>query len=571
MDWHPATTDAVTWRYNRQDSTAFNAGVGGLSTVEHGRSSRDDYWGVAAAWTRIAGAGAANEMRGVFNRARPQGFVNAGPTFEIQRPTGVLGAPPNHGLIGEEWIQFIDNLTLARGAHTAKIGVTYSNIRFFGDFRNLRDGQYLFTTDRPLDLSDPSTHPLQFIALEGGTAWDERANVVGLFAQDDWRVTPRFTVSYGIRYDSDDSLAISGARRVHTLSPRLGIAWALDRRARTMLRASAGILHDSEHTNLATIFILNNLLVDRAVVLSGNPAFGGAFNPFLDPADPIGSDARLRAVLAEAFAAGRTPDLDALDVPGFARSVDAIDPDFTVPENRQVVLGVSRALTPHMAVAADLVYSRAQSLLVWRERNLSREGARIDPDFGSKSVADSTGTARYRALALRWDMRRPGHHAGLSYTWARCDDDTSGILSGNSATNPFDLEVDAGPCDTDTRHTLVVRGGTRLPFGIEVSTIFNARSALPYSAVTSDPLPLFTRYEPRNRRRGDSFLSWDVRVGRTTSVTDRLSATLFLESFNVLDHTNISTFVSNASSPQFGQAAEASEPRRLQLGVRFDF
>lgn len=571
VDWHPSATDIVNWRYNRQDSSDFNAGVGGLSTVEHGRSSEDAYWGIAGAWTRILNAGTTNEVRGLFNRAHPEGKGNAGQTFEIQRPSGLLGAPVNYGAIGEEWIQLVDNLSFVRGAHSVKFGVTYSNVRYFGNFRNFRDGQYTFTTDRPVNLSDPSTHPLQFVIVEGGTTWDEHANVLGVFGQDSWRVAPRLTLNYGIRYDTDDSLAVSGAKRVHTVSPRLGIAWSLDREGRTVVRASGGFFHDSEHTNLANVFILNNLLLDRALILNGNPALAGLFNPFYDPRDPAGSAARLRQFLAEAFAQGRIPDLSSLAVRSLPRSVNGIDSDFTVPVNRQLVVGISRELTRSMAVSADFVYSKAKSLLVWRDQNLSRQGTAIDANFASKTFAGSVGEGSYRALALRFDLRQAKGYAGLSYTWANCEDNTSSTLGGNTATNPFNLEVDAGSCDTDIRHTLVVRGSASLPLGFEVSSILSARGPPPYSATTSAPLPRFTRFEPRNGRRGDGFFSWDVRIGRSTRITKHVSARLFLEAFNVLNHSNFSAFVANASSAQFGQPSEALAPRRLQVGLRVDF
>ncbi len=131
--------------------------------------------------------------------------------------------------------------------------------------------------------------------------------------------------------------------------------------------------------------------------------------------------------------------------------------------------------------------------------------------------------------------------------------------------------MDAGPCDTDVRHTLVARGGASLPLGFEVSSILTARSPPPYAATTSTPLVIFTRYEPRNRRRGTGFFSWDVRLGRNTRITSRLSARLFVEAFNVLNHRNFSTYVANVSSAQFGRPSEAFAPRRVQLGLRLDF
>jgi hypothetical protein len=117
---------------------------------------------------------------------------------------------------------------------------------------------------------------------------------------------------------------------------------------------------------------------------------------------------------------------------------------------------------------------------------------------------------------------------------------------------------------------LVMRGGAHLPRGLEASSIFTARSAPPYSAVTSASLPLFTRYEPRNRRRGSDFFSWDIRLGRETRIK-RLFARVFLEAFNVLNHRNFSAFVANVLSAQFGHVSDAFPPRRLQIGMRMDF
>jgi hypothetical protein len=295
------------------------------------------------------------------------------------------------------------------------------------------------------------------------------------------------------------------------------------------------------------------------------------FNPFHDPQDPAGSAARLAQFLGDAFADGRAPDLRTVSARALAASVNGIDPDFTVPENRQLTLGVAHELARGMAVSADLVYSRPRSLLVWRNENVTREGRPIDPEVGGKIFAGSLASARYRALALRYDLRRAGGFAGLAYTWAKCADNTSGTLSGETATNPFDLEVDAGPCDTDVRHTVVARGGASLPLGFEVSGILAVRSGAPYSAVTSAPLPLFTRYEARNARRGASFVSLDGRLARSTRITDRVSAKVFVEGFNLLNRRNIKSTVANVLSARFGEPTEAHAPRRLQLGLRVEF
>lgn len=570
VDWHPNPRHIVNWRYNRQDSSDFNSAVGGIYTVEHGRFSDTTNWGFTGAWTAFLSPTISNELRGVINRAHPFGGTNAGNRFEIRRPSGWLGAPVNHGLIAEDWIQFLDNLSIIRGPHTLKFGLTYSNIRYYGDFRNFRDGQYYFTTDRAFNLADPTTHPLQFLIIEGGNTWDERANLVSLFVQDSWRVHPRVTVNYGLRYDTDSSLAISGATRVHTLTPRLGLAITLDKAEKTVLRISGGLYRDSEHTNLADIFILNNLLVSRFVILNWSAVWAGFFNPFYDPRDPVGSNARLRQYLAEAFAQNRLPDIGSIPARSLPVSANGIESNFTVPETQQLVAGITRQLTPTMSASADFIYSRSRFLLVWRDINITPQGTRSDPGFASKNYASSIGGGKYRALALRYDLRQKKRYAGLSYTLAKCDDNTTGILTGNFATSPFNTEVDRGPCDNDIRHTLVVRGAYSLPLGFELSSIYSFRSEPPYSA-TLTPLPLFTRYEPRNRRGGDKFSSWDLRVGYQYKIRERVTGRFFWEFYNLLNQRSFTGFVGNTLSSLFGQPTSAEPPRRMQIGFRVDW
>jgi hypothetical protein len=59
-----------------------------------------------------------------------------------------------------------------------------------------------------------------------------------------------------------------------------------------------------------------------------------------------------------------------------------------------------------MAVSADFIYSKPKSLLVWRNVNISPDGTTIDPNFGSKAFAGGLAEGTYRALALRFDLRR---------------------------------------------------------------------------------------------------------------------------------------------------------------------
>src|SRR5262249_57089305 len=73
----------------------------------------------------------------------------------------------------------------------------------------------------------------------------------GLFAQDQWRVSPRLTVNYGARYDLESGLGSLVQGDKNNVAPPLVIAYSLG--ARTVVRAGFGTFYDRH--NLTIFFI----------------------------------------------------------------------------------------------------------------------------------------------------------------------------------------------------------------------------------------------------------------------------------------------------------------------------
>jgi outer membrane receptor protein involved in Fe transport len=101
----------------------------------------------------------------------------------------------------------------------------------------------------------------------------EGAKQFAVYVQDDWKITPRFTLNMGVRYDVDfgfvdnahaeenrtfQALRIIGspfARKVveddkNNISPRLGFAWDLHGDGRSVLRGGYGIYFDQSFLNV---------------------------------------------------------------------------------------------------------------------------------------------------------------------------------------------------------------------------------------------------------------------------------------------------------------------------------
>jgi outer membrane receptor protein involved in Fe transport len=79
----------------------------------------------------------------------------------------------------------------------------------------------------------------------------------------------------------------------------------------------------------------------------------------------------------------------------------------------------------------------------------------------------------------------------------------------------------------------------------------------------------------RNTLHGPGMIELDVNLehdfllSKTKKEGPRL--TVALNAFNVLNHTNDTTFVGTITSPFFGRAVAAQPPRRMQLNLQFKF
>jgi hypothetical protein len=591
FDFQATSSTTLRARYNIQKRDATGASIGGTSTEEHGRFSNDKNYDFYGSWNHIITANLFNEARADFSHWEQNGGCNfatrnpKGTWFERAYPGALFGCPVNFGLLFEEQTQFFDNLSWSSGRHDLKVGIQVVRPKLGGDFRNFRDGRYGFVRDVPFSIDNPASYPISFTIFQGPTAFNVSSTTYGVFIQDSWRMSENFTLNPGLRYDLDGTFTAlnpmvrtdKGLQTIkkdtNNIAPRLGFAWTpFNDNKKTLIRGGAGLYYDQNHNNTAAILLLNNVLVDKIVLIN-------AASPLLNPFWP--DQAKARQFLADALARNTIPDVSAIK--GLVGGTNTIDPNIKVPATAQVTFGVARDFSGGLNASADLVYSRGIDQLIFREVNIDRNAAvnehkvvRINPNYSSIGEAANGAKFTYKALQLQVNYRPTARSlAKLAYTLAKNESNTVlQTLNGGFVTNPFDLELDKGPTDNDVRHTLSVNGSTVLPFGIEVSAIAYYRSALPYSAFTNrllGPGPFNQRPEPRNSRRGDDFFSLDARLGKSVSLSERATVTLFVEGFNLTNKTNFGNYVGNIDSALFGKPTTASPKRRTQFGLRVNF
>ena len=590
FDYHPSPSSTYRFRYNRQGNRSTNAGVGGVFTREFGVSGDVSGYDVVGSSMHTVATKVFNEVRVAFNDTSRNSQCNfaarnpPGTWFERRYPGARFGCPEFGGTAIDE-MQIIDNVSWAWGRHDFKAGFDVSRGRSSGDLR--RSGLYRFATDIPFDINNPTSFPVFFGTFIGTNVWDYSWWSWGGFVQDSWRLRPNVTLNVGVRYDLDGSYTALNpfvrtdrgltrfAKDVDNIAPRAGIAWQPFGTAGGLLvRGGAGLYYDQNHANVATLLLVNNILVERQVTISVNEA---GLNPFWPDI------ARARRFLAEGLARNSIPDLGSLRTVSGASNLDE---DLQIPSTVQASIGAARDFGGGVSASADLVSSRGIDQYLVRDVNIDRATAletgriaRPNPNYSFINSYGNGGSFSYRALQLQASFAPSQRHlAKLAYTLAKNVSNTNTVLSGIGggvgATNPVDYDEDNGPSDNDVRHALTMNGFTTLPADIQLSAILAYRSALPYSVTTAVQLDLDDfpdRPEPRNSRRGDGVFSLDVRLSKAVRFTRRHSVTGFIEMFNVTNATNLIGYVGAFGSSLFGQPTAAREKRRTQVGFRVGF
>jgi hypothetical protein len=563
-------------RYRIDKQQEFNSGVGGLNTIERGVDSINRNQDVVASHTGVLSNRAINELRVQFGRHFADNVIHV-PLFSptINRPSGNFGKPSNQpqGRTEDRW-QLVNNLSYSLGAHDLKFGVDYSRIRATSYFHNNTGGTFSFATDRPFDAADLTTYPTQFTQNIGDPNLTRPNDVVGVFAQDSWRVLTNLTLNYGLRYDHEN--AFKNATGVEDASlnvaPRLGFAWDPFDNQKTVVRGGIGQYYSKVFLNITGNIQLARRFVGVTIV---NPGFPDPYSR--------GSQA-----------------------PASAPSTTVAPDEVKTPVTRQFSIGLKRELIYGMAVSADYVNTRGRNLYNAPDVNAPDlvTGLRPDPTFLRITEYQSTGNSWYNGLLLGVERRSGrGPSFGLSYTLSKQVRDVEDF--NFVPQNNYDRAAEKGPASNDRRHQFVANVVYALPWQFQIGMFMQARSGLPFNVTTGvdnnrdttindrpdladpdgDPR-LASTYNgnftgrvgnvPRNFGRGDSYFETHLRLSKIVNLPsdklDRLE--LFVEALNLTNYVNLATPQGNIRSAAFGRSTAVhgdSSPRQVEIGFRFDF
>jgi len=310
-----------------------------------------------------------------------------------------------------------------------------------------------------------------FYSLNFNTAGTAAARAnwfdAGLFVQDDYKFRPNVSVSFGLRYETQNNLGDHA-----DFAPRVGIAWGIDgngknKSPKTILRLGYGIFYDRFAENLVLQQELANGLIQQQFLIP-SPQFFLPNQPFT-PADP-------------GFPT----------TAGSSQTVYVKNPDLRTPYIMQAGVTLERQLSKFANLSMTYLNSRGVHQFYTNVFPANTPNSPLPAGFNPNDVVyqyASGGTFKQNQLIVNSSVRLPaarGFIKDLSlfgyYTLNYANSDTGG--AGNVPSIPGDISADYGRAAFDVRHRVFFGGTIGAPHGFRLSPFMIVSSGIPFNITT---------------------------------------------------------------------------------------
>jgi Carboxypeptidase regulatory-like domain len=508
-------------------------------TDNYGVLAHNYYYNPSGTWYHNFSPSLINEFRFTYSR-RQALSISAGANTNLASQIGIQGTNPAFfptvtlsGLAGfgntnqQERLQtpinsnqYVDNVSWQRGNHQFKLGAELRTSNNTDNYFPTAGGSFAFNnTGVSSNAALGSLANLLLGRVSSATLQQAETLLTtsyswGLFAQDDWRLTPKLTVNVGLRYDIDEPrveennrqnsfnanpinpisgtpgiITFSGINGVskyannwdfHNIGPHLGFAYSAN--PSTVIRGGGAMLFPGEYDQATPIVAYTGFA--KQISLSspnagtGAPAFllknngtdgtGTAVVPTKDQLTPGYGAVPVGKKVVQA------PQFFQHDrVTGYLYQ-GSLDIEQQLGNQLLLTIGYLGTFGHHLsAVNAENINQVTPNNMVLLPTTSNTQTLRPFPQFGNVSIiANDGGQSNYNALNAGIKKRySDGFQFGVNYTWSKFIDnqEARNELAAYPGTDVFtdyyNPQDRRGLSGNDIRNRVIGSALYELPFG----------------------------------------------------------------------------------------------------------
>jgi len=516
LDFQINGNNTLIARYSYNHSSTENSGVGGFSLPERAYNSSSTQQNIQLTETAVLNASMINEVKFQFTHQRNGSLAdNTLPALNVS--SSFIGGSSQIGNVTNtrnNW-ELQDFLAWSKGTHAFKFGGRVRGVKITDINPNNFGGTFTFTgalvptldannqpiTNQPIfadsleryrrtllgqrlglsatEIRAMGGGPSQFSIASGDPTASVSQTDFGIYGQDDWRIRPNLTFSYGLRYEGQSNI-----NSILNFAPRLAVAWSPGagngaKPPKMVIRGGGGVFYNRFNEGNTLQANRFNGFNQQQFVVSEVPLYNAAGQYVAPAASPLDTFPNVPS----------TSSLSAL-----GRQITwRVSDDLQAPVVYLAGTQVERQLPKRFTMFAGVFLVRIQHVIRARDVNApipGTNGVRPYGNVGEIYQYESSGRFNQNQLFIGFNNRFSRALTFFSsYSLSKTTNDTDGQGGSLFPANSYDMSGEFGRAAFDVRHRFTFAGTLNLPWWqVSLNPFIVASTGAPFNITTGQDL-----------------------------------------------------------------------------------